>query len=229
MTAASHAPLAELVIAPSILSCDFARLAEECADVARGGADMLHVDVMDGRFVPNLTLGAPVVRSLAKAASLPLDCHLMVEEPDHLLEDFAKAGARWLSVHLEACRHLHRTVQRIRALGMSPGVALNPHSAFAQLEPILPDLDFVLVMSVNPGFGGQQFIAEVLPKVAQIARWRDEHKPALRIQIDGGITPATIAAARRAGVDWFVAGSAVFGQPDRAAAIAELRRAATAG
>lgn len=215
-----------IAIAPSILSCDFAHLAQECADVARGGAAMLHVDVMDGRFVPNLTLGAPIVSSLAKAATLPLDCHLMVEEPDHLLEDFAKAGARWLSVHLEACRHLHRTVQRIRGLGMSPGVALNPHSAFAQIEPILPFVDFVLVMSVNPGFGGQQFISEVLPKVEAIAAWRAANNPGLFIQIDGGITPQTIAAARSAGVDWFVAGSAVFGQPDRAAAIAELRRAA---
>lgn len=215
-----------IAIAPSILSCDFAHLAEECADVARGGADMLHVDVMDGHFVPNLTLGAPIVRSLAKVATLPLDCHLMVEDPDSLLEDFAKAGTRWLSVHVEACRHLHRTVQRIRALGMSPGVALNPHSAFAQIEPILPFVDFVLVMSVNPGFGGQQFIAEVLPKVRALAAWRADHNPNLFIQIDGGITAQTIAAARRAGVDWFVAGSAVFGATDRAAAIAELRRAA---
>lgn len=215
-----------VAIAPSILSCDFAKLGQECADVARGGADMLHIDVMDGRFVPNLTLGAPVVSSLAKVASLPLDCHLMVEEPDHLLEDFAKAGTRWLSVHVEACRHLHRTVQRIRALGMAPGVALNPHTAFAQIEPILPFVDFVLVMSVNPGFGGQQFIAEVLPKVQAIASWRAAHNPNLFIQIDGGITAKTIAAARSAGVDWFVAGSAVFGAADRAAAIADLRLAA---
>ncbi len=217
-----------IAIAPSILSCDFANLAAECADVARGGADLLHVDVMDGRFVPNLTLGAPIVASLSKVATLPLDCHLMVEEPDHLLEDFAKAGARWLSVHLEACRHLHRTVQRIRALGMAPGVAINPHTSFAELEPILPFVDFVLVMSVNPGFGGQQFIAQVLAKVEAIAAWRALHNPALFIQIDGGITPQTIAAARRAGVDWFVAGSAVFGQADRTAAIAGLRRAAQA-
>ncbi len=222
----SNQPLHPVAIAPSLLAADFARLADECADVARGGADFLHVDVMDGHFVPNLTLGAPIVASLAKAASLPLDCHLMVEEPDHLLEDFAKAGAKWLSVHVEACRHLHRTIQRIRALGMRPGVALNPHTPFAAIEPILPDVDFVLVMSVNPGFGGQTFIPHTLEKVRAIDAWRRNHASALAIQIDGGMTTATIGQARQAGVDWFVAGSAVFGQADRGAAIADLRRAA---
>lgn len=213
-------------LAPSILSADFARLADEAADVAAGGADLLHVDVMDGHFVPNLTIGAPVAASLRKATTLPLDCHLMVADPDPLLADFAAAGTTWLSVHVEACRHLHRTVQSIRALGMRPGVALNPHTPFAAIEPILRDVDFVLVMSVNPGFGGQTFIANVLEKVRQIAAWRSAHKPGLCIEIDGGIHAGTIAAARQAGVDWFVAGSAVFGAADRAAALAALRQAA---
>jgi len=152
----------------------------------------------------------------------------MVEAPDHLLADFAKAGANWLSVHIEACPHLHRTIQRIRSLDVSPGVALNPHTSFSAIEPILRDVDFVCVMSVNPGFGGQTFIRATLDKVRAIDGWRREHNPSLRIEIDGGIHTQTIAEARAAGVDWFVAGSAVFGQADRGAAVAALRSAAAA-
>ena len=213
-------------IGPSILSADFANLQAEVEAVAEAGADFIHFDVMDGHFVPNLTIGPPVARSLRKVSDLPLDCHLMVNNPDDLLEAFAEAGADLLSVHIEACRHLHRTIQRIRALGMRPGVALNPHTAFSTLEPILPDLDFVLVMSVNPGFGGQAFIPSVLEKVAAIDRWRRQHKPGLLIEIDGGIKPSTIGAARAAGVDWFVAGSAVFKAASYNDAIGELRKQA---
>ena len=205
-------------LAPSILSADFARLADAAAAVkaaAHGssmaaGDAMLHVDVMDGHFVPNLTIGPPVVASLRRATDLPLDCHLMVEDPDALLADFAKAGADLISVHLEACRHLDRTVAQIRALGMRPGVALNPHTPVELLQPILPDLDFVLIMSVNPGFGGQRFRPRTLDKARWLDRWRRDHLPSLRIEIDGGITVETIGAAYQAGVDWFVAGSAVF-------------------
>ncbi len=227
-------------LAPSILSADFARLADAAAAVhaaASGpgpaaGDVMLHVDVMDGHFVPNLTIGPPVVSSLRRSTDLPLDCHLMVEDPDALLADFAKAGANLISVHLEACRHLDRTVAQIRALGMRPGVALNPHTPVELLQPILPDLDFVLVMSVNPGFGGQRFRPRTLDKVRWLDRWRRDHQPALRIEIDGGMTVETIGAAYQAGVDWFVAGSAIFGGGQGPEAVkdsmAALRKAASA-
>lgn len=210
-------------IGPSLLSADFANLAAAAALVEAGGADFLHVDVMDGHFVPNLTVGPPVVKALRPVTRLPLDCHLMVSEPDGLLADFAAAGATWLSVHAEACTHLHRTLGRIRELGMRPGVALNPHTSLAVVEPILADVDFVLIMSVNPGFGGQRFIESSLSKVAALDQWRQVHHRQLRIQLDGGVNADTVGAARAAGVDWFVAGSAVFGAPDPAVAMADLR------
>ncbi len=223
-TSSLESPVAHpICIGPSLLSSDFANLAAAARLVEGGGADFLHVDVMDGHFVPNLTIGPPVVAALRPITELPLDCHLMVDNPDALLPAFAAAGTTWLSVHVEACRHLHRTVALIRELGMRPGVALNPHTAFSVIEPILVDVDFVLVMSVNPGFGGQSFIPSVLAKVRAIDEWRQRHRPQLRIQLDGGVHQGTIAGARDAGVDWFVAGSAVFGAADPAAAIGALR------
>ena len=215
-----------ILIAPSILSADFAHLADEAASVAAAGADLLHVDVMDGHFVPNLTIGAPVAGWLKKNTQLPLDCHLMVENPDLLLADFAQAGTTWLSVHVEACRHLHRTVQNIRALGMKPGVALNPHTPFAAIEPILPEVDFVLVMSVNPGFGGQAFIGSMMDKIARLRKILDDKQAKAELEVDGGVKPANIAQISHAGADVFVAGSAVFGASDYAATITEMKRLA---
>ncbi len=209
------------LLAPSILSADFARLAEDVARV-EPHCGMLHVDVMDGHFVPNITIGPPVVASLKAVTSLPLDCHLMIEHPDRYLKAFAKAGATFLSVHQEACPHLHRTVQAIREEGMRPGVAINPATPVESLEVILADLDFVLVMSVNPGFGGQRFLPLALEKVAtlgKMARDRDVH---LAIQVDGGVSRETLPALLVAGAHWFVAGSAIFGAPDPAAAAREL-------
>jgi ribulose-phosphate 3-epimerase len=209
------------LLAPSILSADFARLAEDVARV-EPHSGMLHVDVMDGHFVPNITIGPPVVASLKAVTSLPLDCHLMIEEPGRYLKAFANAGASFLSVHQEACPHLHRTIQAIREEGMRPGVAINPATPVESLEVILSELDFVLVMSVNPGFGGQRFLPLALDKVValcKMARSRDLH---LAIQVDGGVSRETLPALLAAGAHWFVAGSAVFGAPDPSAAAKEL-------
>jgi ribulose-phosphate 3-epimerase len=213
-------------IAPSILSADFGRLAAEVQAVERAGADWIHVDVMDGHFVPNLTIGPPVIRAVRRATELPLDVHLMIEAPERSLAEYAAAGADRIGVHVETCPHLHRTLQQIRALGKKACVVLNPSTPASAIEPVLGDLDQVLVMSVNPGFGGQSFIDGVLPKLAQLRRWIDERELAVELEVDGGISPDTIERAAHAGANVFVAGTAVFGEPDYRAAIADLRKRA---
>jgi ribulose-phosphate 3-epimerase len=222
-------------IAPSILSADFGRLAEEVRAVEAAGADLIHVDVMDGRFVPNITIGPLVVRAVRAATKLPLDVHLMIVEPERYLDEFARAGADLISVHLEASPHLHRTVQHIKSLGKKASVALNPHTPLDGLDVVLPDLDMVLLMTVNPGFGGQRFIGGVVPKVAALRAEIARRGLATDVEVDGGIAPDTVAAVARAGANVFVAGSAVFGAPghDYRGAIAALRdgaaHAATSG
>jgi len=199
-------------LAPSILSADFAHLADNVQAVADGGATLVHVDVMDGHFVPNITIGPPVVASLRKCTRLPLDVHLMIENPDQFIHAFVDAGADWISVHQEACIHLNRTLEVIRSLGANPGVVINPATPVETLEEVLDMVDHVLVMSVNPGFGGQKFIPATLGKVRKLAAMRAAGKASFRIEMDGGIGPDTIADAVRAGVEILVAGNAVFGQ-----------------
>ncbi|MCS6899040.1 MAG: ribulose-phosphate 3-epimerase [Myxococcales bacterium] len=210
-------------IAPSILSADFSALGAEVRSVEEGGADWIHVDVMDGCFVPNLTLGPPVVAALRKVTRLPLDVHLMIVEPERYLDDFAQAGADVISVHVEASPHLQRTLRRIRELGKRAGAVLNPHTPEDTLRYVLGDLDLILVMSVNPGFGGQAFLPQVLPKVTALRRMIDASGFPIDLEIDGGITPATAPAVIEAGARVLVAGSAIFHQPDRAVAIRALR------
>jgi len=199
-------------LAPSILSADFAHLADHVHAVTEGGATVLHVDVMDGHFVPNLTIGPPVVASLRKVTRLPLDVHLMIENPDLFIPAFVDAGADWISVHQEACIHLHRTLELIRSHNVNPGVVINPATPVEMLENILDMVDHVLVMSVNPGFGGQKFIPMVLQKVRRLVEMRAQRRANFRIEIDGGIGNDTVAEAVRAGVEILVAGNAVFGQ-----------------
>lgn len=198
-------------LAPSILSADFARLADEVAAAERGGGTVIHVDVMDGHFVPNITLGPPVVKSLRKATKLPLDCHLMIENADEYIPAFAEAGANWVSVHYEACPHLHRTLQLIESHGMKPAVVLNPATRVDLLLDILPMVHHVLIMSVNPGFGGQKFIPFSLDKIRRLKELRQEMGLAYRIEVDGGVAHDTIAQVVEAGADLLVAGNAVFG------------------
>ena len=213
------------LIAPSLLSCDFARLAEEIRAVQTAGADLLHVDVMDGHFVPNLTIGPMVVRAMRGHAVIPLDVHLMIETPDRYLADFADAGADILTVHWEACPHLHRSVQAVKDLGVRAGVSINPATPVAMLADIIGELDLVLLMSVNPGFGGQQFIPGVVRKVHELAELRRlSGNERLRIEIDGGVNAGNAAMLVEAGVDILVSGSAIFQSGDYASYIARLRR-----
>jgi ribulose-phosphate 3-epimerase len=215
---------------PSILSADFAHLADQIAAAERGGGTAIHVDVMDGHFVPNLTLGPPVVVSLRKATNLLLDCHLMIDNPNEFIAAFADAGADWVSVHYEACPHLHRTIEMIIDHGMKPGVGLNPATRVDLIIEILPMVHHVLIMSVNPGFGGQQFIPFSLDKVRQLVKIRRELKLKFKIEIDGGVAHDTVAAIVKAGAELLVAGNAVFGggQPERdaRALLAAARKAA---
>jgi ribulose-phosphate 3-epimerase len=212
-------------IAPSILSADLGRLAEEVRVAEAAGADWIHVDVMDGRFVPNITFGPAVVRAVRAATRLPVDVHLMVVEPERHLAEFAEAGADGLSVHVEATTHLQRTLHAIRELGKRAGAVLNPHTPEENLRYVLEDLDLVLVMTVNPGFGGQAFLPAIVPKIRRVRELIDQAKHSIDLEVDGGIAPDTARVVVEAGARVLVAGNSVFGQPDRAAAIRALRAA----
>ena len=219
------------LIAPSILSADFGRLAEEVRAVEEAGADWIHVDVMDGRFVPNITIGPLIVSAVRRATSLPIDVHLMIVEPERYVEDFRKAGADWISVHVEASPHLHRTVQQIKALGAKAGEVLNPHTPEESIRHVIADVDLVLVMSVNPGFGGQSFIPAALPKLRALRAMIDASGRDVALEIDGGVSPTTAREVVAAGARVLVAGSAVFGavKPDETPGYEErVRRYAAA-
>jgi ribulose-phosphate 3-epimerase len=212
-------------IAPSILSADFARLAEEIATVERAGASLLHVDVMDGRFVPNITIGLPVVKAISRATRLPIDAHLMIVEPGQYAEQFVKAGAQMVSIHIEADPHAHRTLSAIRDAGGQAGIAINPGTSLSAIEEALKFADYVLLMSVNPGFGGQTFIPESLDKLRRLRKDIEERGLKTRIEIDGGIDADNVAEIAAAGAEIIVSGSAIFGAPDPAVALRELREA----
>ena len=213
------------LIAPSILSADFSRLGEEIKAVTAAGADWIHVDVMDGHFVPNITIGPLVVHAVKKTNPPPLDVHLMISEPERYITEFVKAGADWITVHVEASVHLHRNLQQIRAAGAKAGVVLNPHTPVSSIQHVLGLCDLVLLMSVNPGFGGQAFIPEVLPKCEELVRMRNAGKHSFLIEVDGGVNDKTAAQLVSAGADVLVAGSYVFGSKDYKQAISSLRGA----
>jgi ribulose-phosphate 3-epimerase len=216
-------------LAPSILSADFARLGEQARAAVEGGATLLHVDVMDGHFVPNITIGPPVVASLRKCTDVPLDCHLMIENPDQYIPDFVAAGADWISVHQEACVHLNRTLQLIRSHGANVGVVINPATPVETLMEVLDLVDHVLVMSVNPGFGGQKFLPSALHKIRKLAEIRHLRGVGYRIEVDGGVSRDTVGAVVRAGAEILVAGSAVYGEGHPTERARELLKAATEG
>ncbi|MEK5443176.1 MULTISPECIES: ribulose-phosphate 3-epimerase [unclassified Fredinandcohnia] len=210
-------------IAPSILSADFAKLGEEIKDVENGGADYIHVDVMDGHFVPNITIGPLIVEAIRPITKLPLDVHLMIENPDQYISAFAKAGANFITVHVEACLHLHRTIQLIKSHGVKAGVVLNPATPVDTIKHIIEDIDLVLLMTVNPGFGGQKFIHSVLPKIEEVARMVKEKNLNVEIEVDGGVNEETARLCVEAGANVLVAGSAIYNQVDRKTAIEKIR------
>lgn len=210
-------------IAPSILSANFAKLGEEILDVERGGADYIHVDVMDGHFVPNITIGPLIVEAIRPITKLPLDVHLMIEKPDQYIEQFVKAGADIITVHVEACVHLHRTIQNIKSHGIKAGVVLNPATPVSTIEHIIDEIDMVLLMTVNPGFGGQKFIHSVVPKIKQVANMIKARNLSVEIEIDGGVDEQTAILCKEAGATVLVAGSAVYNKENRKEAIAKIR------
>ncbi len=219
----------DIIIAPSILSADFANLGSEVRAVDQAGADVIHVDVMDGHFVPNITIGPLVVEAVKRVTDKELDVHLMIADADRYVDAFARAGADWITVHVEACTHLHRTVARIKELGKRAGVVLNPATSLATIDYILEDVDLVMLMSVNPGFGGQSFIPSTLEKTWQLRNRIESLGLSAGIEIDGGIAPSTIGMAAEAGANIFVAGSAIYGSDDYAATIADLKKLAREG
>lgn len=210
-------------IAPSILSANFSKLGEEIIAVEKGGADYIHIDVMDGHFVPNITIGPLIVEAIRPITKLPLDVHLMIENPDQYIEAFAKAGADYITVHVEACRHLHRTIQSIKAQGVKAGVVLNPATPIESIQHIIADVEMVLLMSVNPGFGGQKFIPEVLPKIRKVRELAEQKGLNLEIEIDGGVNQETAKLCIEAGADVLVAGSAIYNTEDYAKSISLIR------
>jgi len=212
-------------IAPSILAANFSKLGEEVLEVEKAGAELIHIDVMDGHFVPNITMGPIVVEALRPLTKLPLDVHLMIENADQYIESFAKAGADYITVHVEACSHLHRTIQLIRSFGVKPGVVLNPHTPIETIQHVLEDIDMVLFMTVNPGFGGQKFIHSVVPKVKQLSDIIKQRNLSIEIEIDGGINEETIKPCVEAGATILVAGSAIYNAPDKAKALQAIKAA----